>query len=66
MRAGKAVLGGESFEWAVWIVFHHSQAMTFVNEFLNGNTLEGSSILLDEFHHLAYSFLVTAIVPGLA
>ena len=49
-----------------WVVFHRSQTMTLVNEFLNGNTLQGSAILLDEFHHLAHSFLVTAIVPGLA
>jgi hypothetical protein len=40
--------------------------MTLVNEFLNGNTLQGSAVLLDEFHHLAYRFAVTAIVPAFA
>ena len=44
----------------------HSQTMTLVNEFLNGNTQQGSAILLDEFHHLAHSFAVTSIVPALS
>jgi hypothetical protein len=40
--------------------------MAFVNEFLNGNALEGSAILLCEFHHLAHSFPLTAIVASFA
>jgi hypothetical protein len=40
--------------------------MTFVNEFLNGSALEGSAILLREFHHLAHGFAAASIVPSFA
>jgi hypothetical protein len=38
--------------------------VTLVNEFLNGNTLQGSAILIHEFHHLADRFAAAAIVHG--